>query len=277
LKRTSLFLTIMLALTGLVAATGSAHADAVMEITGPAAAVEAGTPFTYTVTVPSPNGRRIYSLIVELSGAAATFTGDYSSNHPSMTCYPSGYRADCMIGAFGPEGLNFELTLTVLPTEAGTVAAQVIAFIFDNINAGDTTTTTIIEPAADLEVTLDASSSLLLTSRVVYTAYAFNNGPATSPGSTVTTHLSSPALSVNAGSGCSLSSGHQDVTCPVGALASGSGVDATFTVTFPLLTINLALNATATITGTGTTDPSPDNNTDSAACLAVTSALIVCP
>jgi hypothetical protein len=180
----------------------------------------------------------------------------------------------------GPAGTNFELTVTVSPTAAGTATASVLVRDFSEAIIGEgTTTTTITEPppVADLEVTLDASSSILLTSRVVYTAHAFNNGPATSPGSTVTTHLSSAAVSVNAGSGCSLSSGHQDVTCPVGSLASGSGVDATFTVTFPLLTIGLNLNATATIAGTGTTDPTASNNTDGAACLAVTPALIVCP
>lgn len=274
MKRTSLFLTVMLALTGLVATTGSAHADEFVHLTGPAAPVAVGTSFTHTVTVPSPKGEILVDAVFGLVFGPATITS--VSSNGSNNCFIVGVFAHCTQDAPQPAGFNFVMTVTMHATAVGSVLANVRAYNQQG-EIGRDGVYTYIAPSADLKVTLDASSSSLLTSRVVYTAHAFNNGPATSPGSTVTTHLSSPAVSVNAGSGCSLASGNQDVICPVGSLASGSGVDATFTVTFPLLTINLALNATATIAGTGTTDPTPGNDTDSAACLAVTSILIVCP
>lgn len=67
-----------LALSGMLATAGVAHADDHIEIDGPAATVPVNTPYTYTVTVlyeqtPS-NETTLYLVPIRLSGAAATFT-----------------------------------------------------------------------------------------------------------------------------------------------------------------------------------------------------------
>lgn len=66
------------------------------------------------------------------------------------------------------------------------------------------------------------------------------------------------------------------MTCPIGSLANGATANASFLVTYGLLTINLQLDATATRTASSPTDPNPSNDSDSADCEAATSLLIVC-
>lgn len=111
---------------GLSAGAGLAHADSVVTFTGPAGPVPVDTAFTYTVEIPNtgPDLRdQSTEVNITLSGAAATFTAAQPSQYwecelqtTSVYCFDTGNR-----------GYPVTITLTVLPTAAGTVTAQAIA------------------------------------------------------------------------------------------------------------------------------------------------------
>ncbi|NNH75249.1 hypothetical protein HLB23_36275 [Nocardia uniformis] len=120
-----------------------AHADALVQIAGPASPVPTGTPYTYTVTVPSFPDDFLLALVVDLSGAAATFTG--VSNNGTMDCTASGTHALCL--NYNNTPFPAVVTLTVLPTATGTVTANAVAEINASPDGTDSTTTTIGNPA----------------------------------------------------------------------------------------------------------------------------------
>jgi len=129
-----------LSIAGLVMAIGPAQADAVVQITDSADPVPVNTSYTYTVNIPNtgPNNEP-YDVTVDLSGAAATFTG-YTVSNPLLFCFSvSGTHAQC--GSPVPHHPTGVITLTVLPTAAGTVTAS--AAVSGDITGTDTTTTTI--------------------------------------------------------------------------------------------------------------------------------------
>ncbi|TGB13779.1 PxKF domain-containing protein [Streptomyces sp. MZ04] len=130
----------MLAAAGLLAVAAPAQADAIVQITDSADPVAVNTPYTYTVTVNYTTVADVFQTItVDLTGAAATFTS-VTSNNPSTSCYPAGTaHAECANAGF--HGSSETLTLTVLPTAAGTVTANAVAV--GDANGSDSTTTTI--------------------------------------------------------------------------------------------------------------------------------------
>ena len=133
-----------LALASLLALAGPASADANIQIAGPTSPVPVNTSYTYTVTVPPvDNGNAfIVDVTTSLSGAAATFTN--VTDTEGLSCFlPSPTQVDCHAdhpGFIGPD----TITLTVLPTAAGTVTANT------TLNATtpgtDSTSTTIGNP-----------------------------------------------------------------------------------------------------------------------------------
>jgi hypothetical protein len=119
-----------------LAAASPARADANVQIIGPASPVTVNTPYTYNVTTFGNVFSGFYTATVSLSGAPAAFTG-YSSTGAEV-CTLSGAQASCQSGPGG----NGTISLTVLPTAAGTVTASVS----ETSNYGDgsdSTTTTI--------------------------------------------------------------------------------------------------------------------------------------
>ncbi|HSV64862.1 MAG TPA: PxKF domain-containing protein [Mycobacteriales bacterium] len=139
-----------LGIAGLSMVTGPAHADAVIQITDSADPVPVNTSYTYTVTIPNtgPNNAP-YDVTVDLSGAAATFTG-YTVSNPLLFCFSvSGTHAQC--GSPVPHYPTGVITLTVLPTAAGTVTAS--AAVSGDVTGTDSTTTTITNPTPTFNFT----------------------------------------------------------------------------------------------------------------------------
>ncbi|WP_438297155.1 PxKF domain-containing protein [Streptomyces sp. HUAS TT7] len=134
-----LFSAAVLSAAGLLAAAGPAHADAVVQITDSADPVPVNTSYNYVVTIPNtgPNDQP-YFVTVDLTGAAATFTG-YSVDNPLVFCTLSGAHASCSSPV--PHYPTAAITLNVLPTAAGTVIASTA--VSGDITGSDSTTTTI--------------------------------------------------------------------------------------------------------------------------------------
>ncbi|KOU52307.1 PxKF domain-containing protein [Streptomyces sp. WM6378] len=139
-RLTVLFSAAALSSAGLLATAGTAHADAIIQIAGPAGSVPANTAYTYTVTVADTSAQGGHGFVsIDLSGAAATFTGATTTNS-LMSCSTSGTHAECDPTADPGTGA-FTVTTTVLPTAAGTVTANAdLQAMPDNT---DSTTTTI--------------------------------------------------------------------------------------------------------------------------------------
>lgn len=133
------------------------------------------------------------------------------------------------------------------------------------------TLTVTAPPAADLGVALSAGSGL---GHINYDATVTNHGPGAASSATITTQLSSQAVSITS-STCTFSSTTHQASCPIGTLANGASTHATFTANFGLLTIG-PVNATATRTASAPSDPNAANDSATANCSALTSLLISC-
>ena len=88
-------------------------------------------------------------------------------------------------------------------------------------------------PTADIAVTTDSGTPnpVVAGANVTYALNVTNNGPSDSTGLSVSDYLPAGTTFVSATSGCTNSS--NIVTCPIGALASGSSVPLSVTVQAP--------------------------------------------
>ena len=114
----ALALSFALGLAGLAAAATPAHADAVVQITGPAGTVPLDVPFTYTVNWDGvTNDTGIY-VEVDLSGMSdAVFTA------ASYGCSFSGTIAHCV----DDTSIGRTVTLTAVATQGSDISANVTA------------------------------------------------------------------------------------------------------------------------------------------------------
>uniref|UniRef100_A0AAU2V7F3 PxKF domain-containing protein n=1 Tax=Streptomyces sp. NBC_00003 TaxID=2903608 RepID=A0AAU2V7F3_9ACTN len=129
---------------GMLAVAGPAHADANIQITDSADPVPVNTPYTYTATVPNPNGYFDNPVVtVDLTGAAATITGFTTSDPGFSECTQSATHLECLFGI--PANSPATVTLTVLPTAAGTVTASAVLSAPGPVGSDSATTT--ITPA----------------------------------------------------------------------------------------------------------------------------------
>ena len=133
-----------LSIVGLLAVTGPAHADANIQITDSADPVTVNTPYNYIVTIPNPLFEGGFGLAtIDLSGAAATFTGVIISNNAVLSCSAAGTHAECF-PTNNPGTAPTTITATVLPTATGTVTANTALEGMGPVPiASDSTTTTI--------------------------------------------------------------------------------------------------------------------------------------
>jgi Domain of unknown function DUF11 len=218
--------------------------------------------------------------LADLSMVPASCTGDFSSCSYSSAS-PFAFTADVPAADVG-DTVTGTAQFTV---GAGATDGEAISFfgfhksspngsIFTGVYTPEMVLT-VTAPKADLGVSLGASAAGLLTSHVNYDVAVTNNGPAGATSATITTQLASQATSI-ASATCTFSSSTHKVSCPIGSLADGATTHATFTAYFGVLTIGLPLNATATRTTSSPTDPNAANDSDSAACTALTALLITC-
>jgi Domain of unknown function DUF11 len=131
-----------------------------------------------------------------------------------------------------------------------------------------------VPPTADLGVSLLATAGGLASRQVVYDVAVHNNGRNTASSATITTQLSSAVSAVDSAT-CTINFATDRVSCPIGSVANGATTHATFTATYSLLSLD-ALPATATRTTSAPFDINAANDSDSAACTALTALLITC-
>ncbi|WP_406502909.1 PxKF domain-containing protein [Streptomyces sp. NBC_00212] len=138
-RLTALFAGAVLVSAGLFTLAAPAQADSIVQINDSADPVTVNTSYTYVVNVNYTTDADVdQTTSITLSGAAATFTAVTSSN-PNDACFANGVHAHC--DNAGYHGTSETITLTVLPTAAGTVTASAAAV--GDAYGSDSTTTTI--------------------------------------------------------------------------------------------------------------------------------------
>ncbi|WP_402469465.1 hypothetical protein [Isoptericola aurantiacus] len=136
-------------------------------------------------------------------------------------------------------------------------------------------TITVLEPAADLDVGLSATGSLL-TSQISYTLKVSNDGPAAATASTVDVALPAQTGSVSGlPATCTYSSATDVVTCETGAIASGDTVTRNFKANVVLLSHG-SLTATASRVSSSPSDPNAANDTATKTCQNLLGVVITC-
>jgi len=134
---------------GLLIAAGPAQAAATIQITGPSSPVPVNTPYTYTITDTPPDAF-ITSITADLSGAAASITAvSATTSAPGgVTCsITTGTHVACTIPSGATAFNPVTVTLTVLPTAAGTVTVSAAdTNVVPSLNGSGSTTTTIGVP-----------------------------------------------------------------------------------------------------------------------------------
>jgi uncharacterized repeat protein (TIGR01451 family) len=126
--------------------------------------------------------------------------------------------------------------------------------------------------AADVGVTLAASSAGVLTSQITYTITAANHGPDTATDVKLQANLPSGLL-FSKSSSCTASG--RTVTCTVASIPSGSSARASFTTTAGLLTIG-SFTTSAQRLQSSPLDSNAANDKASRTCSAITSLLLSC-
>src|SRR5262249_17563920 len=123
-------------------------------------------------------------------------------------------------------------------------------------------TTTVINPAvsADLDVAINAPSSVTLGDNLTYTITVTNNGPAVAPDIALTSALQPNVALVSLPPGCAGGLGGF-ISCGPLPLASGTSVQLTIVVK---ALVTPAITNTVTVTSPTTQDPFPANNTTAA-------------
>jgi Ca2+-binding RTX toxin-like protein len=260
-RLTVLLSALALALYGMLAVAGPARADDHIQITDSADPTPANTPYNYIVTIPDPQFEGGFGdATIDLSGAAATFTGTITSNNASLSCSASGTHASC-VPQFDPGTSPITITAQVLPTAEGIVTAD--AELEGMGPLGSDSTTTTIGPAtpsgADLATAVtDAPDPVALGDTFTDTVTVTNHGPGGATSVTTSVAYTGAAAtigSVNASQGSCTPSG-STVNCTLGSLANTASAT---------VEITLTPTATGTVTATATTsatetDPVPGNN-----------------
>ncbi len=246
-----------------------AHADANVQITGPAAAQQVGVPFDYTITLPDI-GNRYFEVYFQLSGAAATFTSAYTINAspPDIQCgvEPGSTSGYCARDATAADLGDIPIVVTVLPAE--TASSR-------QVPPGSGSTPPSVSWSSSATAPPRPSVAAHPIGRPerhrrglgrpgrfgdTYTYTVTNNGPDTTAGVSAVTALSGAAATIvsaasNQGS-CTIAA--STVTCSIGSLANAASATVSITVD-PQATGSIT--ATATVSGTED-DPVTGNNTD---------------
>jgi alpha-tubulin suppressor-like RCC1 family protein len=160
------------------------------------------------------------------------------------------------------------------PVCANASCSSLLGNVTSVIGGDDHTLAIINPPAADIQVRLNASSSLL-SSVITYTVTGINRGPGTVTSGTITLRVPDPTVSVSA-PGCTYNAPSRTVSCPTGQLIAKQASTHTVRATIGTLTVGLPLPATATRAASTPADPNASNDQASASCLVVTGLIILC-
>lgn len=132
---------------------------------------------------------------------------------------------------------------------------------------------TVTVPAADIAVSLNASSQGLLSSRVTYTVGVTNLGPGTATTVRVAGTYAQ-GFSWAGANGCVRTSG-RNVQCDFSNLPVGGSATASFSLDAALLAIG-SFNTTMSRVSGSPADPVSGNNSASRSCTAITGLIVQC-
>jgi uncharacterized repeat protein (TIGR01451 family) len=237
-----------------------ASADLVTGISATPNPLVLGGTLTYTVTLtnrgPSDSSGVTVANALPASVAVLSATITQGSISPGGSLWTIGSL---------PVGAGAVATITVVPTQQGTITATSTAQgnQLDPLPANNTATvTTVVGPAADLAISLTGlPDPTVVSSNVTYLVSVSNLGPSPATDVSVNDFLPAnvPVLSTNATQGAVSISG-TTLSWTVGALASGARATLTIVVA---TTTNGVLSTSATVSG-AQTDPNLANNSASA-------------
>ncbi len=216
---------------------------------------------TYQITVANagPGSASMLSMTDTLAAGVAFI----SASGPGWSCAASGQTVTCTIPILAASASS-AITMSVsAPASGGTLmnTATISAVTPDPIAANNTaSTTTTVNAAADLSVTLSASPDPVVASgTLTYLIDVDNAGPNAASGITVTDQL--PGGNVTfldaTGSGWTCAASGQVVTCTRGSLLVGAAPTITLHIRAP--SAATILTDTATVTSTSS-DLNPTNN-----------------
>ena len=219
-------------------------------------------------------GQVVYTLVVANGGLETAQNVHLADHLPAGTTFVSATSGctvtsgvlGCSLGTMA-SGAQQTVTVvvTVGPGLAGTTlvdAAQVTSDTADPNTANNTATAlTPVLASADLQLMQTGPASALAGDPLGYTLTVTNAGPdaaaAVTLSDTLPADLGTPSATTTAGS-CSIVSGQ--LSCALGALASGGTVTITVAGTLSMSTTATSISNTASVSST-TDDPSPANNT----------------
>jgi uncharacterized repeat protein (TIGR01451 family) len=217
-----------------------------------------GQPLTYTAAIanfgPDAAGN------VRFSSATPAGTEFVSATSSQGSCSGTTF-VFCEMGRI-ELGENAGITLVVTPTQSGTIirsASASTGSLDQNTANNAASTSTTVNSAADLAITMtDSPDPVKKRRELTYAINVVNNGPSTASGVVVTDALPPDVIFMSATSSQGSCSGTATVTCELGSLASGAGVDVTIVIK---PTSVGTLSNTADVTGS---DPDPDAANNSA-------------
>jgi uncharacterized repeat protein (TIGR01451 family) len=223
---------------------------------------QAGQQLTYTLGVSNNGPLSATNVTVTDSLPSQVSFASYTSTQG--TCNQASGTVTCSVGTL-PLGNSTAITLTVNvnPGSSGSISntASVSSDTSDPVSTNNSATqTTLIGSVADLSVaTTDSPDPVLIGHPLSYTLSAFNSGPSSATGVTLTDHLPSQVSYVGSTASqgsCSQASGV--VTCSLGTIAPNGSVSVQIN-TNVTSSLSEVITDTADITSS-VLDPNPGNN-----------------
>lgn len=274
----SVVLGVGLAIVGLPAAAVAAPPDP-SSVSVSATSLAPGDVFTATVELFNADVGTITSVSAQLSMVEASMTGlldVVSCSGTIAPCFSFNNVVRGPVGNLAPgETRTVVFTFQVKATAASGNYTLVHQFTGSNFEFAPQNgpVLTITQPAADIAVSLGASSQGLLTSRVTYTIGVTNNGPGIATFARIAGTYAN-GFSWVGGNGCVRTTG-RNVQCDFANLPVGGSATATFSVDAALLALGSFNTTMSRVSGTPS-DPVGGNNSASKSCTAITGLIVVC-
>jgi uncharacterized repeat protein (TIGR01451 family) len=223
-----------------------------------------GTDVTYTLTATNNGASRAAGVTV--TDTLPSSLAVRSATSTVGTCTVTGSQVSCAAGGLDPTETVRVTVVASVPANASTAtltnSARVTSSTADPTPGNNAASASITPatPRADISVTKQAVTSPIVAGRAVqYLVTVTNNGPSDATGVTLTDPVPASLSGVTATSDaatCTVTG--QNVSCPIGGLASGGSVQVRINGTLGSdASGTLANTASATSTST---DPTPGNN-----------------
>ncbi len=258
-------------------------ADVSITKTGPGGSPNAGTPFSYTITIANAGpDTAVGATWADTLPPNTTFVSVIQNNGPPASCEVTGNLVTCSIATLA-NGVSAQFTLTITAGNTTSVTNTAIASSesFDpNTSNNSSSVTTPITPVADVSITKSGPPAVTAGTNITYTISVTNAGPSNAtnvvvsdPAPANTTFVSANYTSGPAGS-CTPGGG--SATCTVPTLSVGATTVFTYVFLVSASTPNGSTITNIATVSAATSDPDGNNNSSStSATVAPTADLVV--